>query len=275
MKLLRATLCGLAFVTATGLMAQKENYKVTGKISLGDWMYVEEYEITKEGTDEVERQTRVAVGDMQIKTPRRTLKPHYPAFYMGFSRLSDNPFSVNYAPGVAQMQSKSWDWGIYTYSNSVSFNKQGTIGLSYAFGFGRSSYKFTDGNYFYNDNGQTRYGVMNDAAYDETWFRYWALRLPVNIEFQRYIKKKPLFLTFGPEIEYRISAKAKGRVGGGKKQKITKGYNLNPLNVNLMAQAGYDDLGFMVKLSLVDLFQRPATPECEVYPLMVGISICY
>lgn len=275
MKLLRATLCGLAFVAATGLMAQKENYKVTGKISLGDWMYAEEYEITKEGTDEVERQTRVAVGDMQIKTPRRTLKPHYPAFYMGFSRLSDNPFSMNYAPGVAQMQSKSWDWGIYTYSNSVPFNKKGTIGLSYAFGFGRSSYKFTDGNYFYNDNGLTHYGVMNDAAYDETWFRYWALRLPVNIEFQRYIKNKPLFLTFGPEIEYRISAKAKGRIGGGKKQKITKNYNLNSLNVNLMAQAGYDDLGFMVKLSLVDLFQRSASPECEVYPLMVGISICY
>ena len=275
MKLLRATLCGLAFVAATGLMAQKENYKVTGKISLGDWMYVEEYEITKEGTDEVERQTRVAVGDMQIKAPRRTLKPHYPAFYMGFSRLSDNSFSMNYAPGVAQMQSKSWDWGIYTYSNSVAFNKKGTIGLSYAFGFGRSSYKFTDGNYFYNDKGLTRYGVMNDAAYDETWFRYWALRLPVNIEFQHYIKNKPLFLTFGPEIEYRISAKAKGRIGGGKKQKITKDYNLNPLNVNLMAQAGYDDLGFMVKLSLVDLFQRPATPDCEVYPLMIGISICY
>ena len=275
MKLLRTTLCGLAFVAATGLMAQNESYKVTGKISLGDWMYVEEYEITKEGTDEVERQTRVAVGDVQIKTPRRTLKPHYPAFYMGFSRLSGKPYSVDYAPGVAQIQGKSWDWGMYTCSNSVSFNKRGTFGLSYAFGFGRGSYKFADGNYFYDGHGLTRYGVMNDAAYDETWFRYWALRLPINIELQSYVKNKEFFLTFGPEIEYRFSAKAKGRIGDGKKQNITKNYNLNPLNVNLMAQVGYDDLGFMVKLSLVDLFQNPASPECEVYPLMVGMSICY
>lgn len=275
MKLLRTILCGLAFVAATGLMAQKENYKVTGRIDLGDSLYVEECEITKEGTDEIERQTRVAVGDVLIKIPRRTLKPHYPLFYMGFSRLSGRPYSVDYVPGVAQMQSKSWDWGVYTYSNSVSFNSRGTFGLSYAFGFGRSSYKFEDGNYFYGDHGLTRYGVINDAAYDETWFRYWALRLPINLELQRYVNSKAFFFTFGPEIEYRISAKAKGRTGSGKKQNITKNYSLNPLNVNLMAQVGYDSLGFMVKLSLVDLFQRPATPECEVYPLMLGISILY
>jgi hypothetical protein len=224
---------------------------------------------------------------MQIKTPRRTLKPHYPAFYMGFSRLSDNSFSMNYAPGVAQMQSKSWDWGIYTYSNSVAFNKKGTIGLSYAFGFGRSSYKFTDGNYFYNDNGLTHYGVMNDAAYDETWFRYWGFRLPVNIELQRYVNGEPFFLTFGPEFEYRFSPKSLGRCDGGKQRPITKNLDLNPFNVNLMAQVGYDNIGFMAKLSLIELFQNPMRPtplvggsgmstlSCEVYPLTIGFSIFY
>ena len=172
----------------------------------------------------------------------------------------------------------------------IPFNKRGTIGISYALGIGRSSYKLTGGDYFYNDNGITRFGNKhgNENRYDETWFRYWGLRLPINLEFQQYISKKPLFFTFGPELELRFSPKALGRVDGkNKKQKITQDFDLNPLNVNLIAQIGYDDIGFIAKLSLIDLFQNPMRSEpliggpgmhplnCEVYPLTIGFSIFY
>ena len=288
MKLLKSVLCGLALMAATGLMAQNESYKTTSKANIGNWIIVEEYEITSNDNDQIERQKVVKVFDMKIKTPRRSLKAHYPTYYMGFSRLSNDPYSTDYASGIAQIQGKSWDWGVYLGGNSIAFNKRGTFGLSYAFGFGRSSYRFTDGNYFYNDNGITRYGARGDQMYDETWFRYWGFRLPINIELQRYVNNRPFFLTFGPEVEYRFSPKSLGRVDGGKQRDITKNLYLNPLNVNLMAQAGYDNIGFMMKLSLVDLFQSPMRPEplvggegvgngpnCEVYPLTVGFSIFY
>ena len=54
-----------------------------------------------------------------------------------------------------------------------------------------------------------------------------------------------------------------------------------------MAQVGYDNVGFMAKLSLIDMFQNPMRPEpliggpgmstlnCEVYPLTLGFSILY
>lgn len=54
-----------------------------------------------------------------------------------------------------------------------------------------------------------------------------------------------------------------------------------------MAQVGYDNVGFMAKLSLIDMFQNPMCPEplidgpgmstlnCEVYPLTLGFSIFY
>lgn len=286
MKLLRTALCALALMAGIGATAQ---VKQTDQTRIGEWLIIEEYEITDNDAT-VRRETRVKVGDKKYTSPRRRMQAHYPTYYMGFSRLSNDPFSMDYASGIGQNQSKCWDWGVYLCEHSIAFNKRGTIGLSYAFGFGRSSYKFNDGQYFYNDNGLINYGInpANTSQYDETWFRYWGFRLPINLELQHYVNGKPFFLTFGPEIEYRFAPKSLGRIDGGKQRNISKNYDLNPLNVNLMAQVGYNNIGFMAKLSLIDLFQNPKRPEwpigdegplrgpnCEVYPLTMGFSIFY
>ena len=285
MRSIRTALCALALLTGCNIMAQNE-------IRFGDILVIKDYEtINEDGNTEYSTDIKAGKSNYTI---RRRMRTHYPAFYMGYSRLSNNTlsptFSPDFAAGIGQKQSRCWDWGIYTDGNSIPFNKRGTIGISYALGIGRSSYKLTDGNYFYNDHDITRFGNMpnNDNAYDETWFRYWSVRLPISLELQQYINKKPLFLTFGPEVELRFSPKSLGRTcDKNKKRKITKDFDLNPLNVNLMAQVGYDDVGFMVKLSLIDMFQNPMRPEsltggdgmpipnCEVYPLTVGFSICY
>ena len=282
---IRTALCALALLAGCNVMAQNE-------IRFGDILVIKDYEtIDEEG--KVEYSTDIKAGKSNY-TIRRRMRTHYPTFYMGYSRLSNNTlsstFSPDFAAGIGQKQSRCWDWGIYTDGNSIPFNKRGTIGISYALGIGRSSYKLTGGSYFYNDNGITRFGNMpgNDKAYDETWFRYWSVCLPINLELQQYINKKPLFLTFGPEVELRFSPKSLGRINGYKKKSsITQDFDLNPLNVNLMAQVGYDDVGFMVKLSLIDMFQNPMRAEsligdpgmsslnCEVYPLTIGFSICY
>lgn len=285
MKLLKTALCALALTAGIGATAQ---VKQTDETRIGEWLIIEEYEI-KDNDATVSRQTKVQVGDKKFSTPRRRMRAHYPTYYMGFSRLSNDPFSMDYANGISQNQSKCWDWGVYLCEHSIAFNKRGTFGLSYAFGFGRSSYKFNDGEYFYNDNGLINYGInpANTSQYDETWFRYWGFRLPINLELQHYAGGKPFFLTFGPEIEFRFAPKSLGRIDGGKQRNISKNYDLNPLNVNLMAQVGYNNIGFIAKLSLIDMFQNPARPEslvggegmslinCEVYPLTLGFSIFY
>ena len=284
MKSIRTALCALALLLGFNAMAQNE-------INFGGKLVIRDYE-TVDDEGKVQYNTNIKVARKNY-TIRRRMRTHYPSFYMGYSRLSNNTlptFSPDFAAGIGQKQSKCWEWGIYTEGNSIPFNKRGTIGVSYAFGIGRSSYKFTGGNYFYNNNGITDFGNMpgNNKAYDETWFRYWGFRMPINLELQRYINNKPLFLTFGPEVELRFSPKSLGRINGYKKKRsITQDFDLNPFNVNLMAQVGYDDVGFMAKLSLIDLFQNPIRPEsliggsgmstlnCEVYPLTVGFSICY
>ena len=94
--------------------------------------------------------------------------------------------------------------------------------------------------------------------------------------------------TFGLEVEFRFAPKSLGRINGYKKKRsITKDFDLTSFNVNLMAQVGYGNVGFMAKLSLIDMFQNPMCPEplidgpgmstlnCEVYPLTLGFSIFY
>ena len=264
------------------------NAMAQNEISFGKKLVIRDYE-TVDDEGKVQYNTNIKVARKSY-TIRRHMRTHYPTFYMGYSRLGNSSFSPNFAAGIEQKQSRSWDWGIYTDGNSIPFNKRGTIGITYAFGIGRSIYKLTDGNYFYSDNGLTCFGNMpgNEKVYDETWFRYWGFRLPINLELQQYINNKPLFLTFGPEVELRFAPKSLGRINGDKKKRsITKDFDLTPFNVNLMAQVGYDNVGFMAKLSLIDLFQNPMRPEpliggsamstlnCEVYPLTVGFSICY
>lgn len=281
MKNIKFILCAIALCAGFNAMAQNE-------IRFGDMLVIRDYEkVDEEG--KVEYTTNIKAGQKDY-TIRRRMRTHYPTFYMGYSRLGNSSFSSEFATGIGQKQGRSWDWGIYTGGKSIPFNKRGTIGISYALGIGRSSYKLTGGDYFYNDNGITRFGNKpgDENAYDETWFRYWGLRLPINLEFQQYISKKPLFFTFGPELELRFSPKSLGRIDGkNKKQKITGDLDLNPLNINLMAQVGYGNIGFMAKLSLIDLFQNPMRPEaliggtgmyplnCEVYPLTIGFSIFY
>ena len=281
MKNIKFILCAIALCAGFNAMAQNE-------IRFGDMLVIRDYEkVDEEG--KVEYTTNIKAGKKDY-TIRRRMRTHYPTFYMGYSRLGNSSFSSEFATGIGQKQGRSWDWGIYTEGKSIPFNKRGTIGISYALGIGRSSYKLTGGDYFYNDNGITRFGNKpgDENAYDETWFRYWGLRLPINLEFQQYLSKKPLFFTFGPELELRFSPKSLGRIDGkNKKQKITGDLDLNPLNINLMAQVGYGNIGFMAKLSLIDLFQNPMRPEaliggtgipplnCEVYPLTIGFSIFY
>ena len=108
MKVLRFTLCALALMATTSIMAQ---VKQTEQRRIGNWVVIEEYEITDED-ENISRQKKVRVKDKEYTTTKR-LEAHYPTYYMGFDRLSNSSFSTDYAAGITQKQSKSWEWGMY------------------------------------------------------------------------------------------------------------------------------------------------------------------
>ena len=160
MKLLKTAIFALALVASMGAMAQVEK---TDQTHIGKWLVIEEYEMTSDDAT-VSRQTKVKVGDANFSLPRRRMRPHYPVYYMGFGRLSNDPFSVDYAAGISQNQSKCWDWGVYLADHSIAFNKRGTIGLSYAFGFGRHRPHNRFRSAQYPDAPRSRRGVFSRSS---------------------------------------------------------------------------------------------------------------
>ena len=123
MKLLKAALCALALVATTSLMAQVTQ---TEQRRIGNWVVIEEYEIIDED-EVVTRERKLKVKGGKEYTTSRRMEAHYPSYYMGFSRLSNSPQSIDYAAGINQNQGKSWEWGVYLNEKTIPFNKRNQV----------------------------------------------------------------------------------------------------------------------------------------------------
>ena len=54
----------------------------------------------------------------------------------------------------------------------------------------------------------------------------------------------------------------------GEKETLGKGMNVHPVGINLLAQAGFGNLGFYLRYSTYGLFEKGKGPD--LYPLSFG-----
>ena len=238
--------------------------------NLGQWIITRRYEVSHNNGDaEVERTEKV-----RYDVSRHGFSAHFPIYYMGFASLNDGAFSFSSAE-PALNEAKSWEWGIYFPMESYALGNR--VGITTAFGFGRTMYKFEDAKCFMRDaNRDTQLWQpvdRNNAPYDEAWSRYWSFRLPIQVELQT--SSDGIFFSVGPEIEYRFAPCSKGRMDGDRKKSVvTKDLDIHPLNVNLMAQLGYDDVTLVARASLRELFTH-STYATSVWPVSIGIGLAF
>lgn len=198
---------------------------------------------------------------------------HYPTFYIGPNLLCDK-YTYDRTYGIPQREGKGLELGFYPFTDIIKCGRH--IGISTALGFARNRYRFSDGNHLewaYDTRSHTEHlDLVNNPSYcKEGVLRYWSLRIPVSLELQF---NSGAFITAGAELEYRFADRLiVYPADGSKKQTISKDAGINPLNANLMFQVGFDDIGIMVRCSMLELFKNQ-TPF-ETYPLNVGFSICY
>lgn len=74
MKLLKTALCALALTASISAIAQ---VRQTDQTSIGDWLIIEEYEITDNDAT-IRRETKVKVGDKRYTTPVAACVPTTP-----------------------------------------------------------------------------------------------------------------------------------------------------------------------------------------------------
>ena len=131
-----------------------------------------------------------------------------------------------------------------------------------------------DGNYAFREIDGITQIYPGEAAeelteYSKSRLRYFYFRIPLSIEWQTRINGRgPLFFAVGPEAEIRHGFRSKGKINGEKKT-FDKGLNGRPLGINVLAQAGYADLGVYMRYSTYGLFEKNKGPE--LYPFSFGV----
>ncbi len=196
--------------------------------------------------------------------------PHSSGFYLGYYQMGDGFLGFGSADDLDLVASKSWEWGINLFDGAIRFFEN--WGLTGGLGFGYTSYRLDNNQAFIeNENRITQIlDAPEDVTYRKSRLRYYHLRLPINIEWQkRFGWKGPLFFSMGAEIETRLWTKSIAVVNG-KKQTLNKDLNVRPLGVNILLQAGYSDWGFYCRYSTASLFENNKGPE--LYPYSFGIK---
>ena len=166
--------------------------------------------------------------------------------------------------------SKSWEFGFNILSVYHNFKKNPHWGINLGVSWGYRSFNIDGHHALLKENGTSVFTAGNeDISYSKSRLRYFYFRIPLSIEWQTRLNGKgPLFFAVGPEAEIRHGFRSKAKVNGSKKT-IDKGLNGRPLGINLLAQAGYADLGVYMRYSTYGLFEKNKGPE--LYPFSFGV----
>lgn len=196
--------------------------------------------------------------------------PHAGGLYIGFSQLSNNFFSFGSSNRVSLDASESWEIGANLFTTYLPLSRDRHWGLTFGLGWGYRSFRLDGNQAFLKENGMT--GIFTgdeETTYSKSRLRYFHFRIPISFEWQTRINGRgPIFFAAGPEVEIRHGIKSMAKVNGHK-ETLDKSMYVHPVGINLLAQAGYGDLGFYLRYSTYGLFEKGKGPD--VYPLSFGV----
>lgn len=213
----------------------------------------------------IERRFAISIPFVSKKKNHLHFSPHYSGINIGYNSFGSSD------GGVDLSLSKSWEIGISLISTGFSLTQDGCWGLATGVGWGYVSFRLNGDRTFQEVNGNTVV-VYPQAVpeYSKGRLRYNYFRVPLLLEYRSHFAHYKPFISGGleAEIRYRIQSRAQ-RVESGNSKRLGSDMNVNPIGINLMAQAGLDDVGFYVRYSLNPLFKSDRGPG--MHPLTLGV----
>ncbi|KAA6324577.1 hypothetical protein EZS27_026109 [termite gut metagenome] len=202
----------------------------------------------------------------------RSHEPHIAGLYIAYSMFGDKAlYSRANEPDL--VLTKSWEWGIVPFETKFPLTRDNSLSLNSGLGIGYTSFR-VDGDYVFRKVNSVTAVLPPDRgeSYSQSRLRYYHFRIPAVFEWQKYSRHHgPIFLSVGGEAEIRWSVKSKVKYEGNRHENtLGKDLNVNPIGVNLLAQAGYGSLGFYTRYSMAPLFEKNKGPE--LYPFSIGVA---
>lgn len=194
-------------------------------------------------------------------------EPHNSGIFIGYSRMSNDFLSFDNSAKADLHLSRSWEFGFNVISLCHNFKKNPHWGLNFGVNWGYRSFSFDGNRALLKADGQTYFAEGDEEnSYSSSRLRHFFFRIPITLEWQQRLgRSNKLFFNIGPEFEIRHGVKSFTHINGGKKQRMGKDMYVNPVGVNLLAQAGYGDFGLYLRYSTTSLFQKDKGPKMSPY----------
>lgn len=194
-------------------------------------------------------------------------EPHNSGIFIGYSRMGNDFLSFDNSAKADLNLSRSWEFGFNVISLCHNFKKNPHWGLNFGVNWGYRSFSFDGNRALLKADGQTYFAEGDEEnSYSSSRLRHFFFRIPITLEWQQRLgRSNKLFFNIGPEFEIRHGVKSFTHINGGKKQRMGKDMYVNPVGVNLLAQAGYGDFGLYLRYSTTSLFQKDKGPEMSPY----------
>lgn len=194
-------------------------------------------------------------------------EPHNSGIFIGYSRMSNDFLSFDNSAKADLNLSRSWEFGFNVISLYHNFKKNPHWGLNFGVNWGYRSFSFDGNRALLKADGQSYFAEGDEEnSYSSSRLRHFFFRIPITLEWQQRLgRSNKLFFNIGTEFEIRHGVKSFTHINGGKKQRVGKDMYVNPVGVNLLAQAGYGDFGLYLRYSTTSLFQKDKGPEMSPY----------
>lgn len=199
-------------------------------------------------------------------------EPHNSGVFLGFSGLANHFLGFGNSKQANIEPAHSWEFGFNFLSNYCNFKKNPHWGVNFGVNWGYRSFSI-NGNraLLKGDNAALLAEGDEETTYSKSRLRHFFFRVPITLEWQQKSSNYQLFFfNFGPEFEIRHNVRSFAHINGGKKQTMGKGMYVRPVDVNLLVQAGYGDVGVYLRYSTCRLFQKDK--GIDVMPYSFGIA---
>lgn len=192
---------------------------------------------------------------------RRLAQP-LPLLYFSYMNIGDGAFGEK--SSAIPQRPVSFEWGMYCPVTIFSTGKTTVFGMATGLGFSNSYNHFDTRYVMKNDvNGDVNIFTLEDYTdgkfvdAKKSYLRYWSFRLPLTMQLQWKVGRRPLTLSAGAEVEWRIGMRSFSKYDG-EKHLIDRKLSYKPFGCNALFQVGYAGVILFTRFGLTDIFGSDA-----------------
>ncbi|MCQ2307475.1 MAG: hypothetical protein MJ000_07925 [Bacteroidales bacterium] len=192
---------------------------------------------------------------------RRLAQP-LPLLYFSYMNIGDGAFGEK--SSAIPQRPVSFEWGMYCPVTIFTTGRTTVFGMATGLGFSNSYNHFDTRYVMKNDvNGDVNIFTLEDYTdgkfvdAKKSYLRYWSFRLPLTMQLQWKVGRRPLTLSAGAEVEWRIGMRSFSKYDG-EKHLIDRKLSYKPFGCNALFQVGYAGVILFTRFGLTDMFGSDA-----------------